>query len=158
MQRFPRSRASNHPISFFLRRNISRCLSDHTLLLVVPLLFPYLAKVPLCRQEIEDSRGVLLQQLVHTPLLSSHGQPLEKQYLSISRLPLTAATVIVHSSHSQCFTSLAHLSNSSLFVPATSSKTRLDLSLFLSYLSLPRACYSTPIPTSKWMNIREQLT
>ena len=50
---------------------------------------------------------------------SSYGQSLEKQYFSISRLPLRAAALIVSSSHSQCFTSLAHLRNSSLFVRAT---------------------------------------
>ena len=32
---------------------------DPFLLLVVPLLLPSLAKVSLCRKEIEDSRGVL---------------------------------------------------------------------------------------------------
>ena len=42
-----------------------------------------------------------------------------------------------------CFTSLAHLRNSSLFVPATCRKTRLDLSLFLWYLSFPRDLDST---------------
>ena len=36
---FPRSRASNHQISFFLRRNISRCPRDHRMLLALPLLF-----------------------------------------------------------------------------------------------------------------------
>ena len=86
-------------------------------------------------------------------LSSSHGQSLEKQYFNISRLPIAAATVIVLSSHSHCFTSLAHLRNSSLFVAATSCKTRLDLSPFHFYFLSP-ACYSTPIPTSKWMNIR----
>ena len=113
-----RSRALLHQISFFLRRNISRCLSDHRMLLVLPLLFPSFAKVSLCRKEIEDSRGVLQEQLVHDSF-SSHGQPLEKQYFSISRLPLSAAAAIVIAFHSQCFTSLAHLSNSSLFVAAT---------------------------------------
>ena len=127
---------------------------DHRMLPVVPLLFPSLAKVSLCRKEIEDSRGVLLEQLFTRHLLHHTGNSLEKQYFSISRLPIAAATVIVLSSHSHCFTSLAHLRNSSLFVAATSCKTRLDLSPFHSYLSLPRACYSTPIPTSKWMNIR----
>ena len=62
-----------HQISFFLRRNISRCLSDHCLLPVVPHLLPYLAKVSLCRKEIEDSRGVLLQQLAYTTLLHHTG-------------------------------------------------------------------------------------
>ena len=38
------------------------------------------------------------------------------QHLEIT---FTAALLIVHSSHSQCFTSLAHLRNSSLFVAAT---------------------------------------
>ena len=52
-----------HQISFFLQRNISRCLSDHRMLLVLPLLFPSLAKVSLCRKEIEDSRGVLHSSL-----------------------------------------------------------------------------------------------
>ena len=99
------------------------------LLLVLPLLCPSLAKVSLCRKEIEHSRGVLHEQLVHTTSFSSHGQPFEKQYFNISRLPLSAAVLIVSSSHSQCFTSLAHLRNSSLFVPATACKTRLDLSL-----------------------------
>ena len=48
-----------HQISFFLQRNISRCPCDHRMLPVLPLLFPSLAKVSLCRKEIEDSRGVL---------------------------------------------------------------------------------------------------
>ena len=86
-----RSHSLPHQISFFLRRNISRCPCDHRMLLVLPLLFPSLAKVSLCRKEIEDSRGVLHQQHVYTTLSSSHGQSLEKQYFNISRLPLIAA-------------------------------------------------------------------
>ena len=82
-----------HQISFFLQRNISRCPRDHSMLLVLPLLFPYLAKVSLCRKEIEDSRGVLHSAACKHDSFSSHGQPLEKQYFSISRLPLTAATI-----------------------------------------------------------------
>ena len=41
------------------------------------------------------------------------------QYLTISRLPCSAATIIVHSFHSHFFSSRIHLSNSSLFVSAT---------------------------------------
>ena len=64
----------NTSVSFFLQRNISRCLCDHfACCLYVPLLFPSLAKVSLCRKEIEDSRGVLLSSLF-TRLSSSHGQ------------------------------------------------------------------------------------
>jgi len=115
-------RTLQHQISFFLRRNISRCLCDHCMLLVLPLLFPSLAKVSLCRKEIEDSRGVLQEQLVYTTFLHHTGNHYQKQYFSISRLPLAAAAVNRLSSHSQCFTSLAHLRNSSLFVAATSSQ------------------------------------
>ena len=60
-----------HQVSFFLQRNISRCLSDHRMLLVLPL-FPYLAKVSLCRKETEDSRGFLLQQRVYTYFFYHH--------------------------------------------------------------------------------------
>ena len=66
LQRCTCSRSLAHQVSFFLQRNISRCLSDHRMLLVLPLLFPYLTKVSLCRKETEDSRGFLLQQRVHT--------------------------------------------------------------------------------------------
>ena len=59
LQQLPYKRASQNPISFFLRRDISRSPRDQHLLLVLPLPLPSFAKVSLCRKEIEDSRGVL---------------------------------------------------------------------------------------------------
>ena len=55
------TRSTLYPIRYlsFFNEDISRCLSDHRMLLVLPHLLPSLAKVSLCRKEIEDSRGVL---------------------------------------------------------------------------------------------------
>ena len=94
LQRLPSRRALPHQISFFLRRNISRCPRDHRMLLVLPFLFPYLAKVSLCRKEIEDSRGVLQEQLCYTTLFITRAT-IREAVLQHLEITLTAATIIV---------------------------------------------------------------
>ena len=110
-----------HQISFVLQRNISRCLCDHFLLLYCRFFFRLSRRFHFVEKKSKTVEVSFNSSCLHASF-SSYGQSLEKQYFSISRLPLCAAAVIVHSSHSQCFTSLAHLRNSSLFVPATSAQ------------------------------------
>ena len=139
---------------FLSSTNISRCACDHMLLPLMLLVFLRISRrFHFVKRNRRQSRCPPQAARRHDSC-PSHGQPFEKQYFIISRLPIAAATLIVLSSHSQCFTSLAHLRNSSLFVEQLPCKTRLDLSHFHFYFSLPKLCYSTPIPTSKWMNIR----
>ena len=68
----------------------------------------------------------VLRQHLHTPY-SSIGHSFATQYFTISRLPCSAAALIVHLSHSHFFSSRAHLSNSSLFVLATCEQKILSL-------------------------------
>ena len=75
----PRSRALPHQISFFLRRNISRCLSDHYPAACSATSFSVSREgFTLSKRNRRQSRCPP-EQLVYTTF-SSHGQPLEKQY------------------------------------------------------------------------------
>ena len=84
-----------HQISFFLQQDISRCLSDHFACCLYCRFFFRLSR----RFHFAEKKSKTVEVSSSSSLLhdssSSHGQPLEKQYFNISRLPLTAATVIV---------------------------------------------------------------
>ena len=82
-----------HQISFFLRRDISRCLSDHRMTACIAASFSVSREgFTLSKRNRTQSRCPAIAACLHDSS-SSHGQPLEKQYFSISRLPLSAAAV-----------------------------------------------------------------
>ena len=120
LQRCTRSSSLPHQVSFFLQRNISRCLCDHRMLPVCAASFSVSREgSTLSKRNRRQSRCPPAAACLHD-ISSSHGQLIREAVLQHLEITFSCCRLIVFSSHSQCFTSLAHLRNSSLFVAATS--------------------------------------